>query len=321
MTGAVIAHIRRWEDYKPLKGVEAAWAPHLETIAGAHGLKGAAEVFRDGTHPAGAIRDAVVKLYLPFWRDGEVETWCLEALNGGEVTLGGVRSPRLLAQGRYQGWRYAVMERLPGVLLSDAWEAMTPGEHATAMGRVGEALGRLHQAPPPSAAGALDQDWAGFVARQRARAVERQRAWGLSARQCEAIPGFLAQALRPLHLGGLRLGWLHGDMTSRQVLVLPSQGFALSGLIDFGDARAGHAEYDIAGAAAFMARGDAGALRALLLGYGYPSAALTQGLAARLMGWLLLHDHGDVAWLARTHLKVKRLPPDWAGVRDVFFPL
>jgi hypothetical protein len=58
-----------------------------------------------------------------------------------------------------------------------------------------------------------------------------------------------------------------------------------------------------------------------LIGYGYLSMTLTPALGVRLLGWLLLHDHGDLRWLARTHLQTPVLPTAWPLIQRLFFPL
>lgn len=319
---ARLQNIRRWRDYEPLQGRADAWVPHLEALAARHGVAGPVTLFPSGTHVTGARGEVVIKLFLPFWRDGEVEAAALRALDG---QVGGVKTPSLIAEGDYQGWRYVLMTRLPGVLLSDAWGVLSGGERVALMGQAGQALSALHRLPLRDAVArgdtALSTDWAGFIQRQRAQAAARQRDWGLSQALSEGIPALLDASLKPLHLGGLRLGWLHGDLTAKQLLVSAGDAPAITAMIDFGDARIGYYEYDVAGAAAFMARGDRDALRAFLLGYGYPAAALTPALGARLLGWLLLHDHGDLRWLARTHLQTPLLPTSWPLIQRLFFPL
>lgn len=320
-----LSGIRTWDDYAPIKGRSDVWSVYLQEIARRHGLLGELEWFGSGTHVTGAFGDVVVKLFLPFWRDFGVEVGVLERLEGGAAKVGGVgrlpvQTPTLLGEGQLvKGWSYALLTKLPGTLLSEARQSVDAQTRHTLLREAGAALFALHQTPNVETLGGLPvPEWSAYIQGQRQAAIERQRDWGLPRHLLDTLSGVL-DALKPLHLGGFQRRLLHGDFTARQCL---TDGQHLTGLIDFGDALLGHYEYDLAGAAAFMTHGQRDDLRALLTGYGFPTSALTPALGQRLLGWLLLHHHGDIAWLLRTHFHTNaRALKSWAQVQAVLFPL
>jgi hygromycin-B 7''-O-kinase len=81
------------------------------------------------------------------------------------------------------------------------------------------------------------------------------------------------------------------------LLVTPNpDGWSLSGLFDFEPAMRGAREYEFAAVGLFVARGDAGFLRRLLIAYGYSPGQLDDALPRRLLAYALLHRYSDLPW-------------------------
>jgi hygromycin-B 7''-O-kinase len=72
-----------------------------------------------------------------------------------------------------------------------------------------------------------------------------------------------------------------------------TEGWRVSGLIDFGDVMTGWGEYDLLGPSAFMTSGVPRRVRSLFEGFGYASTDLTPTLKRRLMALFLLHRVSD----------------------------
>jgi hygromycin-B 7''-O-kinase len=86
---------------------------------------------------------------------------------------------------------------------------------------------------------------------------------------------------------------LNADLTSDHVLLEKRDGqWRISGIIDFGDAMAGHPLYEFAAPVLCFASGDPALARALVESYG---ESLTADLAHQILAWCLLHKYIRIA--------------------------
>jgi hygromycin-B 7''-O-kinase len=275
-----------------LRRDDDALRPGVEVISARHGLV-AAEVTRlpGGSVPVYALGERyALKVFPP----GEAAYARTEALAlaavAGRLPL---PTPDLVAAESLGDWSYVLMGRLPGRLLSEVWPALTGADRDRLSDELGAGLAALH-ALDVAPLGALTADWSAFVAAQRASAVERQRARGLDERWLAQIPGFL-DAWMPRDDGPRAL--LHTEMMREHLLVSSVQGrWRVTGLFDFEPAMVGAPEYDLASFGLFVSCGDGRFLRRALRVYGYPEAALDDGLSRRLMAYALLHRYSNLRW-------------------------
>jgi len=277
-----------------------ALRPGVDEIGRRHGLAGRATTrYADGSLPVYAVGDLhALKLYPPIHAEAcEAERRALDAVAGRIV----VPTPRVDACGELDGWRYLLMQQLPGERLVDAWPRIALDARARLITELGAALARLHAVPVAELVG-LGPAWAPFLAEQRATCVERQRARGLGSPWLGQIPDFLdATPLTP----GPRPVLLHTEVMREHLLVRAGpRGWELSGLIDFEPAMIGEAEYELASVGVFVTCGEPGLLDRLLAGYG---AALDGALQRRALAYALLHRYSRLSWY------LARLPPR-AGV-------
>ncbi|MFD4674992.1 aminoglycoside phosphotransferase family protein [Lentzea sp. NPDC058450] len=231
------------------------------------GLRGDVRRFEDGSLPVFAIGDdLVLKLFPPEYH-GEVpvEVAVMEALHGK------LPAPKLHATGLLDDWAYVLMSRLHGE------EPETPDVEVSR--QVGEMLKVLHGIAAPEVLG--PEDWAAFVARQRAGCVELQRKRGLEDRWLEQIPRFLDS----VDLGDAEPVLLHTEVMSAHLLW---RGGELAGVFDFEPAMCGAFEYEFASVGLFVTKGDRGCWRALVEGYGRVPRP------ERVMAYALLHVYSNM---------------------------
>ncbi|MEZ6186926.1 MAG: aminoglycoside 3'-phosphotransferase/choline kinase family protein [Planctomycetota bacterium] len=262
------------------------WSQVAREIAARHGLRGDPEPYPTGSDLVCRVGDRVLKLSTPAWATQiEAEARCLEALHGRLPCA----VPELEARGTFEGWPYLVMRRLPGLSLARVWPELDDRERVRLAGRLGAATAALHAAPIPDLG--LPR-WGETLSELRTGLVERQRRRGVSEAWLAQLEPFVRR-VEPLPACGLV--FLHTELLGEHVLLEDTpRGWDVSGLIDFGDARAGAAEYDMVAPVEFVFRGQPGCLRGFLQGYGYPAEALGLELRRRLLTWGLLHRFGSL---------------------------
>jgi hygromycin-B 7''-O-kinase len=142
--------------------------------------------------------------------------------------------------------------------------------------------GALADLPPP---------WSDFLERQAIGCRARHERLGAPAWLTARVEPFVARGLGQLP-ATFRPSILTGEYTPFNLLVSRTrEGWELSGMIDFGDAMVGFAEYDLHGPSLFLAAGDPDLLAALLRGYG---TLLSPALRRRLMVLTLLHRYANL---------------------------
>lgn len=161
---------------------------------------------------------------------------------------------------------------LPVVRTDEEWQA-------------GEMLAALHGLDPGSLHAVLGPaDWAGFLAGQRAAALQRQREVKLPDLWLSQIEGFLESV--PLTPGQERV-LLHTEVTREHLTVNPGT-WTLSGLLDFERAMTGDRAYEFAAAGLFVSRGDPRLLGRILAAYGRSFDP------RELLAYTLLHVHSNL---------------------------
>lgn len=259
---------------------------------------GEARLFEAGSLPVFAAGDAhVLKLYPPcFAHEGGHERAVLSRLEGALP----LPTPRVVAGGERDGWRYLVLERIPGAPLDALWPSFTPAERVRLAAELGRFLRALHAVDAGEPASAR-VDWPRFLREQAERCVETQRRRSLPPRWLEQIPSFLARVGLP---APTRPALLHTEIMRAHVFARRGAGgWSLSGVVDFEPAMVGAPEYELASVGLFLTCGSGPALRALLLAYGYDAPELGLELQRRLLAYALLHRYSNLRWY------LERLPP------------
>ncbi|MCX0245200.1 phosphotransferase family protein [Streptomyces drozdowiczii] len=269
---------------------ESVMRPGVEDLCARLGLSGASLVrFSDGSQPVYAVGDDQVLKLFPgaAARRGVVESRVLAHVQGRLP----VPTPVVRASGSYEnGWQYVLMSRLRGENLAHSWGHVPRNHRARLVSEIGEALASLHSLSPDQVRDVLGpDDWGSFLDRQRAGAVEQQRAHGLSAAWLEQIPGFLASVPLPR---APQPSLLHTEVMRQHFLVDPD-GWRLTGLFDFEPAMIGDRAYDFVGVGLFVTCGDPALLRRLTEAYGHSFEP------HELMAYTLLHAYSHLPWYMR----------------------
>jgi hygromycin-B 7''-O-kinase len=259
--------------------------PAAEDVVARLGLAGTLlRRYPDGSRPVYEVSGhRVLKLYPTSSAPGSrTEARVLEYLHDRLP----VATPEVLACGDYEnGWRYVLMSQLPGTELAAAWPAIPAPHRDRIASQVGELLAALHGLDPGPLHPVLGPaDWAGFLAGQRATAVERQRQAGLPEAWLSQIEPFLGSVpLTPRR----RRALLHTELTRENLMVSPGT-WTLSGLLDFETAMVGDPPYEFPAVGLVLAHSDPRLLGCLSAAYGH-------SLDPReLLAYTLLHVHSNL---------------------------
>ena len=287
------------EAYRAIYHRDDVWRPVIEAIYRRYPFLDEPCVRGpDGSHIVYLVGQMyVVKLFVPlFAQDFVAEHLAGKHLEGRL----GVETPTIVADGRIGGWRYLVMTKIAGRPLEAVWDDVPPANRQRIATEVGQMIARL-RAISVEGLEALAVDWDAFLAEQTATAPARhQDTPGLTWDPVQKIPVFLAS------LAGLRGQSfdpvpLLADITQEHIFVSQRDGWwRVVGYVDFGDAMVGHPDYELIAPGLDIARGDRELLRALLLAAGYPESALDESLCRWLMGYTLVHQYVELAYVLNT---------------------
>ncbi|MHB0858516.1 MAG: aminoglycoside phosphotransferase family protein [Anaerolineae bacterium] len=306
--------IDTWDAWCRLYDQVEVWFPLVEAIARRHGLP--LDAVRAGEHGSNAVfvvdECYVVKISAPFFREDyarELEVYKLLAQDDALPT------PRVVADGVLEGsqaWPYMVLSYVPGARLVEVWRTI-PREQQLALARqFGGLVARLH-ALPIEGIRTMDtrpEAWEAFVQSQTHAAPARFAEQGVPQTLLACLPAYL-ERIAPLYPAGFRPCLLSSDLTEDHLLLVEAEGtWRIGGLIDFGDAQIGHADYDFVCVHMACFGGDKALLAAFLGGYGYERDAR---FAERMLGYTLLHRFADMrpeGWILAS-LGEDRTVPDW----------
>ncbi|MPY60781.1 phosphotransferase family protein [Streptomyces spongiae] len=271
---------------------EALLRPAAQDLCGQLGLEGARLVrFEDGSLPVYSVGDSLVlKLYPGFEAAEAVREARVLSHLWGQLP---VPTPRLHAADLYKnGWRYALMSRLPGESLAMEWHRIPAADQDRIVTEAAETLAALHDLDPKPLADVVGpSDWTRFLAVRHAKVIQHHRVNGLTENWLEQIPDFLRSV--PLSPPQRRV-LLHTEFMREHLTVDRHDGWRVTGLFDFEPAMIGDPVYDLAGAALFLACADARQLRRFYEAYGCAPHD-----PRVLLAHALLHVYSDLPWNLR----------------------
>lgn len=267
---------------------DPVWQEAARLICGRHNLSSyPARRSAAGEHILFFVEDRfVIKIFAPFRHGFNREKAALEFARGRI----GLPVPEVAHAGELDGWPYLVMTQLAGRPATAVWPAIEETNRRAIVSELGTALSRLHRAPAPVSMPGPGGNWDGFVERQAAASVERQRACGASPEWLERLPAYVAERL-PLARAASAPVLLHGDVhAGNLLLVREGDRWRISGVFDFADALSGQREYDFVAPGVLMMPGQRDLQRALLSAYGYEDRQLDATLRATLMLLTVLYE-------------------------------
>ena len=270
----------------------ADWQPALDEIARRHGLGGSAATrFADGESPVFALGDGFVVKLVPRL-GGTLVRQEIDLLTF-LAPYPHPPAPRLIGHGDIEDWKYLLMTRIDGITLQRAWPDVPPDERLRLAVEFGRLLASLHALPQTDLnPGAID--WSEFCQASFAR-------WSARPSVARLSPALLADGSRYFETHGATVATagrvlLHGDLAPVNLLVRSGpDGWAISGMIDFGNAMRGDPWFDLTAASVLLQPGDRTMVHALLDGYAARSSANLAQLRPSLMVNTLIHPLGDIA--------------------------
>ena len=266
------------------------WRMAMTEIANRHGLAGAPlAAFSSGSDVVWRVGDAVVKLTAPVWAEElDTEVRALATVRGRLP----VETPEPLARGELDGWPYVVVSFVGGDPIGAVWPELDARARLAFAHELGALTATLHGL---DAGEAWPDDWDAFRTRYCGDVRARHARGDVPAELLREIEPFLARlsGTGPLDANGGAL--LHTELLHEHILVTRTRaGARIRALIDFADARVGPPGYEFLAPAEFVFKGEPGAMRTMLQGYGMPDEALTPELAEELCGWALRHRFGKL---------------------------
>lgn len=303
-----ITTFEKFEAFKKNSGMIAALA---NEIIKSHGLPPTKlTVFAEGTNivfSCGVSR--VIKIFPPFHLEQFTsESLVLQHLQGQLA----IDTPTIEYIGQIKDWPYIIMSQLRGTLLERLWEKMKHSNKLIIMQELGRLIRQVH-AISTTGLESLDCHWEQFIDGQIAHCLEKHRENNLPSHLIEQIPHYIF-SIKSLLVQIKAPVLLTGEYTPMNFLVQEQNGiWHISGLIDFGDAMLGLAEYDLLGPGAFLIQGDKELLKAFLIAYGYAKEDLTSTLSHQLTALMLLHKYSNL----NVQIRIKDWKKRIANIKDL----
>ncbi len=306
------------------------WQPVLDIITARHeiAVSGTSQNFY-GTNPvfelmlsarAGEQNTYIVKILAPNWHSQfQSEYLSLKWLNEHEL---GVRVPKLIDSGEIDNWKYLIIEKLEGVMLSSVIDTLTlenKVEIAQALGRFSARLHRLDGAGVEE----MRLDWPEFIRLQSRNCYEKRKKQQVPEVLLADLTSYLERHISRLdsHLKSDSNHLIHTDLHPGNLLVTSDAGhYRLAGIFDFGDALVcPDPLFEFASPALLFAQGDPRIFHAFLDGYGYRGERDTS-LQQHMMVLSLLRHTGDLNYLLH-HVPHCVDETHWQALESKFFPL
>jgi len=270
---------------------ESRCLPAALDIARSHGLPHAdPQLFATGTNLVVALDDELIlKVFPPFLRSQFVSERISLAQLRGRLS---VPIPEMMIEGERDQWPYLVITRLPGILGTEAWPVLPEDQKERLLAQIGETIAEVQRVPVGELS-RIEPRWRQFMSKQIEGCRARHERLGLPQKYLDGLDELVrdAAALIPMDTPPVILT---GEYIPENFLLSrASEGWRLSGLIDFGDVMTGWGEYDLLGPSAFMTAGLPRRVRSLFEGFGYSGAEINFTLKRRLMALLLLHRVSD----------------------------
>jgi len=271
----ILPAISSVEEYRVAYADTATWIPAMRVLCARHALEaGKLQRTTLGTHLVFRTGGCAIKLFSTFWRDDFTKE------RAALMRIRGLPVPELIAEGELEGWPYLVIGWVDGVPAGEVWASLGDGDRYRVVRQPGELMAALHAQPAPPE---LAIDWNAFIAARIDRALAHHGATDPWTRWIETrLANFNDSPFTPVMLNAD----INGDH-----LQLSQEGgeWRITGLIDFGDAMAGHPFYEFVAPLCFYTFGRPKLSRALIDAYGLER---TPEVMEQLTTYCLLHEFG-----------------------------
>lgn len=248
-------------------------------------------LFSEGTNIVFAYgEDKVIKIYPPFHIEQfQSELLVMKHLEGKLS----IQTPNVKYSGNIDGWPYMIMTKLKGTLLETLWETLGHNNKVVIIRELGALIREVHSLPTGGLEN-IDCYWEQFIETQIDHCLEQHRSTGLPTALLQQINPYI-ELIKVSLTQIKKTVLLTGEYTPMNFLVKQVDGiWHIVGLIDFGDAMLGRAEYDLLGPGAFLIQGDKQLLRVFLSSYGYSPSEMTPMLSHQLTALMLLHKYSNL---------------------------
>jgi aminoglycoside phosphotransferase (APT) family kinase protein len=229
----------------------------------------------------------VLKIYRPWKRGFERESTALEKLIGKLP----VPIPEIVSAGELEGYRYLITTAIPGRMMTrPEWLALDRKTQVDLICQLADFLRTLHALPIEETV----SDWPGFIARNAAGAVDRQRREGGNPEWIESLPAYIDRNL-PLVQTAPPYVFLHGDVHFGNLRFNEENGrLKISGVFDFADSLIGSQEYDFIAPGVLMIQGQGDLQREFFRRYGYAEGHINEEMRRRMMMLTILYEFSSL---------------------------
>lgn len=283
-----LSSIKTKEDFE-LHFQSEIWLKAVKEICRASGLS-FDEIRRAGgsEHIVFFINDALVlKIYRPFRNCFERETNALNTISG-KISF---KIPEIVQIGEFEGFRYVLMTRIGGELITRAdWLKVNEIAQTEFISKLAVGMKQIHQINPES----FENNWAEFVNDRAETFIERQIAHGVNEKIIKVLPKFIEENLQLIPKTEPTV-FMHSDVHFGNLSVLNNNGkLEIGGLFDFADSRRGFFEYDFLAVGVLMIQGQGNLQREFFTSYGYAESELDEQMRKRLMMLTMLYETADL---------------------------
>lgn len=232
----------------------------------------------------------IVKIVPPNWiYQGEKEIASTTFLNN-KINI---PIPNIFASGELNHWLYIVMEKMPGIPLSDIWPQLTMDEKLPLIIEIG-AIAKELQLKPNSEIPALSVDWQDYIEELINKCCARHKRNSLPTNLLDKVPSFINEYRHLFQCSPAFFA--HLDLHPWNLLVEKNNNvWQVSGLIDFGDAMfIQDPLFDFITPAIFLAQGDKTLFQALLTSYNITNPHQKNLLSKILMAYTLIRPDSNI---------------------------
>lgn len=232
----------------------------------------------------------ILKLFPPIYRSQFTSERATLRRLAGRLA---VPIPSIVVEGEACGWSWLVIDKLKGIVGSDAWPVVPERAKQRILEEIGRTIADVQSVPLGELA-TIEPKWPDFIEQQVAGCVERHRRQGLSEWLLSDLHELLSEVPSVIPLDAPSV-ILTGEWIPENFLLSEEDGrWKLAAVIDFGDVMTGWREYDLLGPSAFMCAGMPGRIRSLLQGYGLAATECDRAMRRRLLTLMVLHRASDL---------------------------